>query len=600
MAEAEQTMRSREYDRELDRLWESRLMIQRQTRESAMLAPGMVEVASGGVTTQTGYVTTGAGHGSLLCEPDVVMGNIDNLNRFNSPRWATRCRGRAKPFELGSSQGPIIGKMGNTVLQEGSNVNVGTYLGAPVGLAPEQCFADDVISVQTLRPDMVPREANGTKVANVTQNVVNGNNETLQQLSNESNLVSCNRTGVMSLQQHGIWSDYQLPMGVQGERQMPTTPPRFRDRMPSMMGHQAAVTATQPMMSQNLMQPPMQQPTQQLMQPQHTQQFVQPQFVQQQPAQQMVQQQVQGANYMEAAGYAMPLQAVNMNSNRWMGEPKYQQETMQGPTMGDRPWGPEVKQTEQQLGRARERTSPYERTGPRHRSTDRWSQDRAGCDRYHDRSGESDLFENHLHSCSLSPSAPGKVKSGIYDKPSSKVKTKMIWPQKQLKFAFISKGVDFTNLTFEHFVAGQVMTIKSCKSEFEKSNRLRLLERICYWKIKGASWEQLREFYAAFVSAIKAHEMRWDDPLHELESMMIDKPALNVALKFEKRTRNHIEKWFCKDYNSSRGCSLQSGHKVMIRGDEREATHMCAKCWDMVKQVKNHPRVAETCPYYNK
>ena len=201
---------------------------------------------------------------------------------------------------------------------------------------------------------------------------------------------------------------------------------------------------------------------------------------------------------------------------------------------------------------------------------------------------------------SLSPTGKvNGVKSGMHDKPSSRAREKLIWPQKQLRLAFIENNIEFKNLTFEHLVAGKLTTIRNCVNTFERNPRLRILERICHWRLRGAVWSQLRGFYAAIVSSIEAHDNDWDLSLHELESMMIDKPAIAAALKPDRNgtTGRKITDGYCRDYNTTNGCKLQTGHKVMVRGEEREAWHHCAKCLEMKKTKKAHSRVSEECPY---
>ena len=233
-------------------------------------------------------------------------------------------------------------------------------------------------------------------------------------------------------------------------------------------------------------------------------------------------------------------------------------------------------------GRRRERQGPYDVAQGRRVAGGR------------DQSGESDSSSiESLHAVHKVSKGNGE-KSGMYDKPTHAIRSKLVWPQKQLKFAFITEDVEFKHLTFEHFVAGEIRTIRSCKSEEEKDNRLRLLERISYWKLRGAASYQLRAFYAAFLSSIEAQEMCWWDPLHELESIMIDKPVQAALIKPDKKGKS--AKWFCKDFNSARGCSLPTGHKVNIRGEEKEATHMCSKCWEMGRKVKEHSRLDDNCP----
>ena len=450
----------------------------------------------------------------------------------------------------------------NGALRVDRNTN---YLGLPATGQQEQVYRDD-ISFVTARQTDQGRNATSQDV--------------IHRLANDDNLVTCNRTGVMSLQQHRIWDDYVLPaqdrvthlsqMSTMGS--LPPTPPRFCDRLAVL----ASTTTRAEMEGRPVM-----------LQQQNVRMELEGRSVAMQPQnmmpQSMLHQQVD-----------MTQQMGSVATGHQMG-PMHRSEILQATG-----WYGVLSGDEAQVrGRSRERRSPYERRD-RRGSKERWAQDVQIRERNRDRSGESSPFSSLSRSPVAHDGNERRVTSGIHDKLSSKVRTKLTWPQKQLKFAFISESIEFRSLTFEHFVAGEVMTIRSCKNEVERDNRLRLLERICYWKIKGADWGQLRAFYAAFLSGVESHEHNWEEPLHELESMMIDRPALSAMIKPDKRLKGIYNKWFCKEYNSMKGCTLTSGHKVNVKGEDREAIHMCAKCWENSKQVKKHPRCVEECPYYKK
>lgn len=197
-------------------------------------------------------------------------------------------------------------------------------------------------------------------------------------------------------------------------------------------------------------------------------------------------------------------------------------------------------------------------------------------------------------------SPKNKSKSGINDTAESFAKEKLIWPQKQLGFRYLQNQPSFDQLQFEHLVLGELCTISSTDSSFEASNRLRLLKRIAYWKMKGAAWFQIRNFYAAFISGVEAHELDWNDSFTELENMIIDRPSAKELVKFDRKPK-YVKKeelpWFCKKFNSETGCTLESGHMVTTqKGDLKPALHICAKCLRLKRVRKEHSETSKDCP----
>ena len=67
--------------------------------------------------------------------------------------------------------------------------------------------------------------------------------------------------------------------------------------------------------------------------------------------------------------------------------------------------------------------------------------------------GES-AYETGLEECKH-----GKVRSGILDKATNNIVHKEVWPQKNLMEDWADEDMDFTQLQFEHHIAGEVRTI---------------------------------------------------------------------------------------------------------------------------------------------
>lgn len=191
-----------------------------------------------------------------------------------------------------------------------------------------------------------------------------------------------------------------------------------------------------------------------------------------------------------------------------------------------------------------------------------------------------------------------KIKSGITEKAEASVRQKLTWPQKNLGFKFIQEPLGFNQLTFEHLIVGEITTIRNCPDIKEAKHRMRLLERIGYWRLRGADWSQVRAFYAAIIAGIEAEEFGWEVSFADIESMIIDKPLVASAVKPDKKqVKKKTEMvWFCKDYNSESGCDLDPGHTLVTpRGDSRQALHICARCWRMKKVKKEHSEASSEC-----
>lgn len=62
-----------------------------------------------------------------------------------------------------------------------------------------------------------------------------------------------------------------------------------------------------------------------------------------------------------------------------------------------------------------------------------------------------------------------KLKSGMLDKPSDKIKHKIDWPQSELNFEYVNSPIKFSELEFDMLVAGELEILSSSKiSKAEK------------------------------------------------------------------------------------------------------------------------------------
>ena len=83
------------------------------------------------------------------------------------------------------------------------------------------------------------------------------------------------------------------------------------------------------------------------------------------------------------------------------------------------------------------------------------------------------------------------VKSGMLAMPTDNIKTQQVWPYYNLAYSFVTETVQFHQLSFEQFVAGELKTVLDTTDPFEIRGRLGLMSRLAYLKQKGFTWSNL-------------------------------------------------------------------------------------------------------------
>ena len=98
-----------------------------------------------------------------------------------------------------------------------------------------------------------------------------------------------------------------------------------------------------------------------------------------------------------------------------------------------------------------------------------------------------------------------EVKSGISARFNSKLK-EQTYPHFSLGqvSGFIQQNLQFHNLTFEQFMAGEMVTITSTEDWLEAEGRTQLLQRIVLWKLRfNVTWAQITNTYAHIIRKIE-------------------------------------------------------------------------------------------------
>ena len=123
------------------------------------------------------------------------------------------------------------------------------------------------------------------------------------------------------------------------------------------------------------------------------------------------------------------------------------------------------------------------------------------------------------------------VKSGMVVKATDNIKSQEVWPHYNLNYAFITQPIEFHQITFEQYIAGEGKTVLNSVDPNEIRGRLNLLIRISYLKQKGYSWPNLRALYAAIMNHIEKHESSWVSDWRSIEDMVLDSTMCRSCCK---------------------------------------------------------------------
>ena len=199
-----------------------------------------------------------------------------------------------------------------------------------------------------------------------------------------------------------------------------------------------------------------------------------------------------------------------------------------------------------------------------------------------------------------------KVRSGINAKPTSGVIEQLRYPPFSLgqTSGYIGMNLQFHNLTYKQFVAGELEMIVSCVGQNERDGRLELLHLIAQWQLRvNATWTQVRSTYAHILRKVENGEINWRTDWDKFEHNIYDR-VLIVSHKSEKlktsskaTVKSNEFAWFCRAYQKPEGCAKESPHPGRVGNQLRQSHHICATCWIKEKIKKNHPECSTDCPH---
>ena len=126
--------------------------------------------------------------------------------------------------------------------------------------------------------------------------------------------------------------------------------------------------------------------------------------------------------------------------------------------------------------------------------------------------GRKNRYSDSSSSDSFSPKRGRKIKSGISAKPTSNVRYQLKYPHYSLgqTSGFIGQNLQFHQLNYEQFLAGELATINSVDDYDEKEGRIELLQRITQWKLRAnVNWVQIRNTYVHILRKVENNEITW-------------------------------------------------------------------------------------------
>ena len=142
-------------------------------------------------------------------------------------------------------------------------------------------------------------------------------------------------------------------------------------------------------------------------------------------------------------------------------------------------------------------------------------------------------------------------KSGIFDHPSDEVVKKQMWPQSKLQFEYAGSKIDFDDLEFNLFVAGELEILSTAKiSETQRVGRTKLLKKIAYYT-ELYDWKGLKKLFAQIENELGD----WSGDFSKIETpILIKYVKTEVKVKYGQSidSKRDVKKdevvYFCSAY----------------------------------------------------
>ena len=131
------------------------------------------------------------------------------------------------------------------------------------------------------------------------------------------------------------------------------------------------------------------------------------------------------------------------------------------------------------------------------------------------------------------------MKSGINAKLTSNVKDQLRYLHFSLGqiSGFIGSNLQFHQLSYEQFIAGELTTIVNSYDPNERNGRVELLQKVSLWKLRAdVTWNQVCNAYAHVITRLENREITWAADWDRFEKHIYDMVIPNS--KPEKARKN--------------------------------------------------------------
>ena len=189
-----------------------------------------------------------------------------------------------------------------------------------------------------------------------------------------------------------------------------------------------------------------------------------------------------------------------------------------------------------------------------------------------------------------------RLKSGINAKACDEVVNPQIWPQTLLDFEYIANPIEYKDLDFGLFVAGELEAILSSNvPDKDKFHRLELLKNIVYYQ-RVYDWKSVLKMYSAIIRKIECGKAEWGEDFYRIERHTLVHKSKSLYSKSEVSGKRDRKVWFCRDYQVGK-CEMSTPHKKYIGANEYTVHHICASCLQIDKVQLGHPESSAACPH---
>ena len=158
------------------------------------------------------------------------------------------------------------------------------------------------------------------------------------------------------------------------------------------------------------------------------------------------------------------------------------------------------------------------------------------------------------------------------------------------------------------FVAG---CLESIVSDFRHNKHTLVLNKLLHLKSlmynsTFKDWSTILELHAAVVTEIERGHRNWGDSFLDVEQKIMSVASVKKdTFKSSKHASSksssvsNSSTMFCKAFQSDK-CNKSSPHMLNIGKKQFSVSHICATCWLVEKEKRDHPECSKECKHYGK